>query len=194
MRMLALVGASNVNLSFSSPIHKDANVQKETFDLSCTLLQPTKVNEKREEGKKFEPIKGDFSPERLISDSVPRMYKEHAYLQHTLWSLNERGHAYFFIGKGPLFREGEKLARKILIDKNAVDTVVMLPSNLMTFNPGWDKDCQTLDKFDDVRDLKKDFNQKGIETVQESLENESGPGSFSVIDPDGNVILVDQHV
>ena len=134
MRMLALVGASNVNLSFSSPIHKDANVQKETFDLSCTLLQPTKVNEKREEGKKFEPIKGDFSPERLISDSVPRMYKEHAYLQHTLWSLNERGHSYFFIGKGPLFREGEKLARKILVDKNAVDTVVMLPSNLMTFN------------------------------------------------------------
>jgi hypothetical protein len=134
MRMLALVGAKNVNLSFGSPIHKDANVKKETFDLACTLLQPTKVNEKREEGKKFEPIKGDFSPERLISKSVPRMYKEHGYLQHTLWSLNKLGVAYFVIGKGPLFREGEENARKILVDRNAIDTIVMLPSNLMTFN------------------------------------------------------------
>jgi hypothetical protein len=134
MRMLALVGAKNVNLSFGSPIHKDANVKKETFDLACTLLQPTKVNEKREEGKKFEPIKGDFSPERLDTESVPRMYKEHAYLQHTLWSLNEQGAAYFIMGKGPLFREGEEKARKILVDRNAIDTIVMLPSNLMTFN------------------------------------------------------------
>ena len=70
----------------------------------------------------------------------------------------------------------------------------MFDSNLMTFNPGWDIDCNELDEFDDVRVLHKDFNKKGIETVQENLADDSGPGSFSVIDPDGNIILVDQHV
>ncbi len=70
----------------------------------------------------------------------------------------------------------------------------MFDSNLMTFNPGWDKDCNELDEFDDVRVLHKEFNTKGIETVQENLADDSGPGSFSVIDPDGNIILVDQNV
>lgn len=70
----------------------------------------------------------------------------------------------------------------------------MFDSNLMTFNPGWDKDCNTLDKFDDVRALHKDFKSKGIETVQGCIEGDSGPASFSVVDPDGNIIMIDQHV
>ena len=70
----------------------------------------------------------------------------------------------------------------------------MFEGNIMTFNPGWDKDCNELDEFDDVRVLHKEFNTKGIETVQENLADDSGPGSFSVIDPDGNIILVDQNV
>ena len=64
----------------------------------------------------------------------------------------------------------------------------------MTFNPGWDKNCQQLESFTDVREILKDFAAQGINIIQESITGESGPSSFSVLDPDGNSILIDQHV
>jgi len=70
----------------------------------------------------------------------------------------------------------------------------MFEGNIMTFNPGWDKQCNTLESFNDARELLADFKAKGIETVQESITDESGPASFSIKDPDGNAILIDQHV
>lgn len=70
----------------------------------------------------------------------------------------------------------------------------MFKNNIMTFNPGWDKDCKVLDTFDDVRKLHKKFKDKGIEMTQETLSGDSGPASFSITDPDGNAILIDQHV
>jgi catechol 2,3-dioxygenase-like lactoylglutathione lyase family enzyme len=70
----------------------------------------------------------------------------------------------------------------------------MFENNIMTFNPGWDKDCNALDAFDDVRKLHKEFKDSGIEMSQESISGDSGPSSFSIIDPDGNAILFDQHV
>ena len=70
----------------------------------------------------------------------------------------------------------------------------MFEKNTMTFNPGWDKDCNTLDSFDDVRKLHKDFKNKGIEMSQESISGDSGPSNFSITDPDGNAIMFDQHV
>ena len=70
----------------------------------------------------------------------------------------------------------------------------MFENNIMTFNPGWDKDCNALDVFDDVRKLHKEFKDSGIEMSQESISGDSGPSSFSVVDPDGNAILFDQHV
>ena len=70
----------------------------------------------------------------------------------------------------------------------------MFENNIMTFNPGWDKDCNTLDTFDDVRKLHKKFKQENIEMVQENISGDTGPSSFSIIDPDGNAILFDQHV
>jgi len=70
----------------------------------------------------------------------------------------------------------------------------MFEGNIMTFNPGWDKQCNTLESFNDARELLADFKAKGIETVQESITYESGPASFSIKDPDGNAILIDQHV
>lgn len=85
-----------------------------------------------------------------------------------------------------------------LIMKNG-DTVIglfqgMFEKNILTFNPGWDQDCNTLDDFCDVRDLHKDLQSKNVATEQESLEGESGPGSFVIVDPDGNPILIDQHI
>ena len=70
----------------------------------------------------------------------------------------------------------------------------MFETNILTFNPGWDKDCNKLESFTDVRELHKKFKSEGIEISSESITNETGPSSFSVIDPDGNSILIDQHV
>lgn len=70
----------------------------------------------------------------------------------------------------------------------------MFENNILTFNPGWDQDCNTLDSFTDVRDLQKALKEKGIKLEQEADENTTGPASFVVVDPDGNPILVDQHV
>jgi len=70
----------------------------------------------------------------------------------------------------------------------------MFPNNLMTFNPGWDKDCNTLDSFTDVRELQQKFKSDGIKIDQETDGSDAGPASFMISDPDGNQILFDQHV
>ncbi|NRA20206.1 MAG: VOC family protein [Oceanospirillaceae bacterium] len=70
----------------------------------------------------------------------------------------------------------------------------MFEGNIMTFNPGWDKDCKTLASYTDVRELLKEFEAQGVDIIQKSTTGESGPSSFSIKDPDGNSILIDQHV
>lgn len=68
----------------------------------------------------------------------------------------------------------------------------MFEGNLLTFNPGWDQDAQPVDPFDDVRKLKEAVTAAGY-TVEQEQGEASGPGSFVTRDPDGNVILIDQH-
>jgi hypothetical protein len=70
----------------------------------------------------------------------------------------------------------------------------MFPSNLLTFNPGWDSQAQPLSAFTDIRDLQRTLKERGVELVSEADESTTGPASFVVVDPDGNTILVDQHV
>lgn len=70
----------------------------------------------------------------------------------------------------------------------------MFENNIMTFNPGWDTSANKLESFDDVREIQKNLKKKGIKLEQEADENSSGPGSIVLIDPDGNTILLDQHV
>jgi len=70
----------------------------------------------------------------------------------------------------------------------------MIDSNILTFNPGWNQNGETLELFTDIREIHKNLKSQGIETTEESLKEESGPASFKVIDPDGNTILLDQHV
>jgi len=90
------------------------------------------------------------------------------------------------------------LSQNWLIMKNGDHSIGlfqgMFETNILTFNPGWDKDCNKLESFTDVRELHKKFKSEGIEFSSESITNETGPSSFSVIDPDGNSILIDQHV
>ncbi len=69
----------------------------------------------------------------------------------------------------------------------------MFEKNMLTFNPGWDQQCAELDSFTDVRDLQKELKGHGLEMTSEADEDSEGPASFTVVDPDGNPILVDQH-
>jgi len=70
----------------------------------------------------------------------------------------------------------------------------MFERNILTFNPGWNSNAQKLDTFTDVRELQKQLKAQGVEFVNEADESTTGPASFIVTDPDGNPILVDQHV
>jgi lactoylglutathione lyase len=70
----------------------------------------------------------------------------------------------------------------------------MFERNALTFNPGWDQNTQKLDTFTDVRELQKQLRAQGIELMSEADESTTGPASFIVMDPDGNPVLVDQHV
>ncbi len=70
----------------------------------------------------------------------------------------------------------------------------MFEKNMLTFNPGWDSNAQKLSTFTDVRDLQRTLKAQGVMLMTEADENTSGPGSFMAVDPDGNQILVDQHV
>ncbi len=70
----------------------------------------------------------------------------------------------------------------------------MFEKNILTFNPGWDVDARELESFTDVRQLQKELREKGVELEVEADEETTGPASFVIVDPDGNPILVDQHV
>ncbi|MDA0241081.1 MAG: VOC family protein [Proteobacteria bacterium] len=70
----------------------------------------------------------------------------------------------------------------------------MFENNILTFNPGWDDNTQALSDFTDVRDLQKQLKADGVAFVSEADETTTGPASFMITDPDGNTILIDQHV
>ena len=70
----------------------------------------------------------------------------------------------------------------------------MFEKNILTFNPGWDQNAQKLATFTDVRELQRQLKAQGVEFVTEADESTKGPASFMVMDPDGNPILLDQHV
>lgn len=85
-----------------------------------------------------------------------------------------------------------------LIMKNGEHTIGlfqgMFEKNILTFNPGWDSDARELDTYTDVRELQRQLKELGLELITEADETTSGPASFMIADPDGNPILVDQHV
>jgi len=98
------------------------------------------------------------------------------------------------LGFQPLDGDGERY----LIMKNE-DTLIglfqgLFEGNLLTFNPGWDSNAQPLDEFDDVRDIQRQLKVAGFALEQAADESSTGPASLVVKDPDGNVILIDQHV
>ncbi|MBL7791092.1 MAG: VOC family protein [Saprospiraceae bacterium] len=90
------------------------------------------------------------------------------------------------------------IAKNYLIMKNENAIIGlfqgMFEKNLLTFNPGWNENASKVESFDDVRDIQRQLKSKGVALVSEADENTSGPASIIAVDPDGNVILIDQHV
>ncbi|MDQ1707660.1 MAG: hypothetical protein QOJ88_871 [Pyrinomonadaceae bacterium] len=70
----------------------------------------------------------------------------------------------------------------------------MFEKNILTFNPGWNSEAQPLGEFTDVRELQRQLKASGLSMLTEADENSTGPASFMIADPDGNTILIDQHV
>jgi catechol 2,3-dioxygenase-like lactoylglutathione lyase family enzyme len=70
----------------------------------------------------------------------------------------------------------------------------MFEGNILTFNPGWDSNASTLDNYDDVRSIQQELLNKGIDIEHPADTESSGPASFVIADPDGNPILIDQHI
>ncbi len=70
----------------------------------------------------------------------------------------------------------------------------MFEKNILTFKPGWNSDAQQLSELTDVRELQRQLRDGGIDIISEADESSTGPASFLIMDPDGNTIMVDQHV
>jgi len=70
----------------------------------------------------------------------------------------------------------------------------MFEKNMLTFNPGWDSDAKPLPSFTDVREIQRHLKAEGINVSQTVDESTKGPGHIMIEDPDGNPILIDQHV
>jgi lactoylglutathione lyase len=69
----------------------------------------------------------------------------------------------------------------------------MFPNNILTFCPGWNQHAEPIEPFTDVRELQQALKEQGVPLLSEVEENTTGPGSFTLVDPDGNTILIDQH-
>jgi catechol 2,3-dioxygenase-like lactoylglutathione lyase family enzyme len=89
-------------------------------------------------------------------------------------------------------------AKNWLILQNETSTIGlfqgMFPKNILTFNPGWDRSGAALPDFDDVRDIQKTLKGQGLALTTAADESSTGPASLMLFDPDGNPILIDQHV
>jgi catechol 2,3-dioxygenase-like lactoylglutathione lyase family enzyme len=92
---------------------------------------------------------------------------------------------------------GGALEKNYLIMKNGNSLIGlfqgMFQGNILTFNPGWDENAKNIEKFDDVREIQRQLKSKGFKIADEVDEKNSGPASIMITDPDGNVVLIDQH-
>ncbi len=70
----------------------------------------------------------------------------------------------------------------------------MFERNMLTFNPGWNSKAEALEQFADVREIQRSLKANGLALTSEADESTTGPSSLTLIDPDGNPILIDQHV
>lgn len=93
---------------------------------------------------------------------------------------------------------GGDLKRNYVVMQNETSTIGlyqgMFEKNSLTYNPGWDRNCQTLPEFQDVREIQKELKKRGLTLTTEADESSKGTAYLALTDPDGNPILIDQHV
>ena len=93
---------------------------------------------------------------------------------------------------------GGDLKHNYIVMQNATSTIGlyqgMFEKNSLTYNPGWDRNCQTLPEFQDVREIQKELKKRGLTLTVEADESSKGTAFVTLADPDGNPILIDQHV
>jgi len=131
---LVLAGATQIEAKYSYALSPIANVKPMSFDVAYTLFQPTETSEVAEYEKQKSYGK-KFLDGRINEDTVFDKYREHGFIQHILWSLKSEGIGFVILGKGPLHRQFESDARKLLLEQNVIDAVIQLPAKLTASRP-----------------------------------------------------------
>jgi len=148
------------------------------FSLSCFKSDKSVITEQRKEGvqKETNMKLGAFS----VSLSVKDLQVSKAFYENMGFHV-----------------KAGSMESKYLIMKNESTLIGlfqgMFEGNILTFNPGWDENGENVDSFDDVRDIQKHLKSKEASFITEVADGSEGPASFMITDPDGNMILVDQH-
>lgn len=104
------------------------------------------------------------------------------------WTGSEDGVSVGLFGDGKAWLVMQNGTTKIGLFKG------LFERNMLTFNPGWDANGSALPSFTDVRELQRGLLQAGIEPARRADEAPTGPDYLMLVDPDGNPILIDQHV
>ncbi|MBV7257299.1 VOC family protein [Pacificimonas sp. WHA3] len=101
---------------------------------------------------------------------------------------------YEMLGFTPIGGDGEHY--RIMKGPTAVIGLFqgMFEGNIMTFNPGWDENGETVEGHTDIREIQAKLKAAGAVFEKEADPDGTGPDSFTMLDPDGNTILVDQHI
>ena len=131
IHMLYIAGVENNDCKDSFGLAQQANIEPAMADVALTLLDPTSSKEDEHLQKLDNEPMFSVADGRIIEDTVPAKFKDHAFIQHLLYSIKEGGTAIIFLGKGPLHREIEKNARAYLLENNLVDAVIELPAKLI---------------------------------------------------------------
>lgn len=141
------------------------------------------------------PVTGSRPDETSNNTSKAHMQLGNFSISLTVKDVNASKEFYEKLG----FKEsGGDLKRKYVILQNETSTIGlyqgMFEKNSLTYNPGWDRDKKTLAEFQDVREIQLELRKRGLNPVVAADESTSGPAYLTLVDPDGNPILIDQHV
>lgn len=155
-----LAGNDDCLVSYSYSLNSTPFIKGSTFNLAFALYEPSAVRKtvKTSKSKEGGSLSGHYDPKRIDLDIIPSQYNDHALLQHLIWSINDEGVAFAFVGRGALHRTEEAKSRKHLIENNYVDAIIQLPTSLIS--------ARTVDLFAVV--LRKDKQTDDIAFIDAS--------------------------
>lgn len=179
-------GCINARVSQSYALSSKPLITQSEFDFSYALYEPTGLRKsdksKQDEGR----LTGFFDPKRIDNEISELRYREHALIQHLLWSISDTGVAVAIVGRGPLHRQEEKLARQKLIERNFVDAVIQLPTSLIN--------ARTIDLFAVI--LRKNKSNDDVMFIDASTFYERSTRRNRLIDEDviAQILRAREHI